>query len=287
MKIKDRQGNTIIREDGQEKTLNFLYGTFIGRMLLKILIKPGISKMVGKFLDSYASKIFIKSFIKKNNIDMTQFENKRYKSYNDFFYRKIAEGARVIDTVPEHFIAPCDSKLSVYPITEDGTYKIKNTEYTMKSLTKSEKTSKYYEGGYIFVFRLTVDDYHRYCFADGGTVTKKHKIPGVLHTVNPIANDKYPIYKENSREYCFLKSDNFNTLLIMEVGALLVGKIVNHEVTNRVSRGDEKGRFEFGGSTVILCVKKDVLEVDKDIIKNSEEGFETIVKMGERIAICK
>lgn len=287
MKCKDRQGNVRIEEDGQEKMLRYLYGTTSGRMMLRILIRPWVSKLGGMFLGTSVSKLGIKPFVKSNRICLEDYENTKFGSYNEFFCRKIKKGKRVIDDRKNILIAPCDSKLTVYPISKDGKYKIKDTEYTIRTLTRSRRIETYYEGGYIFVFRLTVDDYHRYCYVDDGRKTKNYRIRGVFHTVNPIANDRYPIYKENTREFSLLKSKHFKTLLMMEVGALMVGKIVNYHQAKEVKRGEEKGRFEFGGSTVILCVKKDVVQVDADIMNNSREGFETIVKMGERIGETK
>lgn len=283
MKCKDRQGNITIEEDGQEKLLKYLYCTKTGRAMLKVLISPCVSKLGGMFLNTPISKLGIKPFVKSNNIKLEDYEKTNFKSYNEFFCRKIKKGKRVPDSNDNVLISPCDSKLTVYPISTDGKYKIKNTEYTIRTLTKSRKIEKYYEGGYIFVFRLTVDDYHRYCYIDDGRKTRNYRIKGVFHTVNPIANDQYPIYKENTREFSLLKSRHFKTLLMMEVGALMVGKIVNYHQAKEVKRGEEKGRFEFGGSTVILCVKKDVVNIDEDILNNSKEGYETIVKMGEKI----
>ena len=106
---------------------------------------------------------------------------------------------------------------------------------------------------------------------------------GVLHTVNPIANDYFPIYKENAREYSILRNQEFGDILMMEVGALLVGKIVNHHGKAHVSRGQEKGYFQFGGSTVVLLLKAGVVEIDEDILENSRAGIETVVKYGEKI----
>ena len=70
---------------------------------------------------------------------------------------------------------------------------------------------------------------------------------------------------------------------MMEVGAMLVGRIVNYHEKADVLRGQEKGRFEFGGSTVIICLEKNRGMIDGDIIKNSLEEIETVVKMGEVI----
>ena len=72
---------------------------------------------------------------------------------------------------------------------------------------------------------------------------------------------------------------------MMEVGAMLVGKIANYSGKKFVKRGEEKGRFEFGGSTIIICLEKDKALIDADILANTSEDFETRVKMGERIGM--
>ena len=160
---------------------------------------------------------------------------------------------------------------------------LKNTEYTVSSLLNSETLAAKYEGGTALIFRLTVDDYHRYCYAADGEKEENTRIPGVLHTVNPVANDVYPIYVQNSREYSVLHNDVFGDILMMEVGALLVGRIVNHHGKARVVRGQEKGWFQFGGSTVVLLIEKNKVVMDEDILVNSCSHIETIVKLGERI----
>ncbi len=283
MRCKDRKGQLVSGNEGQDKFLQNLYGSRWGRVGLKILVKPFVTKTGGWILNRKVSCIAIKLFIKKSGICMDEYEERKYKSYNDFFTRKIKPGMRTIDMVPEHFISPCDGKLMVYPINEDTEFVIKNTKYTMESLTKSKEIAEQYKDGQILIFRLTVDDYHRYCYSDDGYIKDNVRIPGVFHTVNPIANDYYPIYKENERNLSILESENFGQVLIIEVGALMVGKIVNYAENKSVHRGEEKGRFEFGGSTIVICVKKDAIKVDDDILQNSEENVETKVKYGMRI----
>ena len=277
---KNRKPN---KNDGQDRILGILYKTMPGRLLLKGLTAPAISKAAGAFLSTRLSCVLIAPFIRNNHIDMTQYEPVKYKSYNDFFTRKIKAKLRPVDMEARHFISPCDSKLTVYPVTEDGHFTIKHTPYTVESLLKNKKLAKEYEGGYAMVFRLTVDDYHRYCYVCDGNKEDNVVIPGVLHTVNPIANDYFPIYKENSREYSILHTKEFDDIVMMEVGALLVGRIVNHHRKFKVFRGQEKGYFEFGGSTVVLLVKKDTVKIDADILENSAQGLETVVKYGEKI----
>jgi phosphatidylserine decarboxylase len=287
MKCVDREGCEIVKNDTQDKALAFLYQTRIGRGMLSVLIKPRISIVAGKFLDSSTSRWIIGPFMKKSGIDLSEYEMSDYRSFNEFFTRKIKPECRKIDWEKTHLIAPCDSKLSVYPISQGSRFVIKDTEYSMESLLRSRKLAKHYEGGQLLVFRLAVDDYHRYCYVDDGLKSKNYRIPGVFHTVNPLANDVYPIYKENTREFSILKSQNFGRILMMEVGALLVGRIVNYHERKEVKRGEEKGRFEFGGSTVILCLEKNRAVIDEDILLNSSRGIETIVKMGEKIGVSR
>ncbi len=284
MKCKDRSGNYIENNDSQDKVLRNLYETISGRHILKVLTRRFVSELGGFLLNTRMSCLFIDSFIKNNKIDISEYLGSPYKSYNDFFIRKIKAGARTIDMDPRHFISPCDSKLTVYKIYEGGIFNIKSNSYTFLSLTRSRALSEKFAGGYLLIFRLSVDDYHRYTYVDNGLKSKNYTINGCYHTVNPIASDIMPIYQENQREYSVLKSENFGEILMMEVGAMMVGKIVNYHGVKEVRRGMEKGRFEFGGSTVILAVQKDKIKIDEDIILNSFSGIETKVKLGEKIA---
>ena len=260
-------------ERNNSKSLKFLYNTIIGRCILKILITKPISNIYAKYMNSSLSKHKIKHFIKKNNIQIGDYKNEKYKSFNDFFIRKIKEEKRKIDT---GLIAVCDSKLSIYKIENNSTISIKNSIYSIEELIKEKSSYKY-----ALVFRLGVDDYHHYVFPDDGKVIKTKHIDGVLHTVQPIAFEKYKVFHENQRDVTFLECKNLGKVCYIEVGALFVGKICN-ENKKTFKKGEEKGHFEFGGSTVIMLLEKD-FNINKIITKNTNKGIETIVKLGQRI----
>lgn len=281
--IKDRKGRIIKCNEGQNKALSTLYGTVWGRSLLKILTLPIISKAVGVFMDSPLSIPLIKPFIRRNKIDMRYYVKKNYISYNDFFTRRIRPSARPVEEAPELLVSPCDAKLTVYNIGDKSRFRIKNSRYSVEDLLNNKFIARRYNGGTCMIFRLCVDDYHRYCYIDNGFKTNNIFIPGELHTVNPIALEHYNIYKRNSREYTMMYTDNFGDVVQVEVGAMLVGKICNYHQAHFYSRGEEKGKFEFGGSTIVLLFEKNTIKVDEDILRNSEAGIETIVKYGERI----
>lgn len=277
-KIIDRK-TKIIKEEKEDKINIFLYNTIIGRIISKLLITKPISKLYGYYLDSKLSKLKIKNFIIKNHINMDDYIKEDYQSFNDFFKRKINLNKRPISIDKNILISPCDAKLSVYKIN-NNLFKIKNSYYKLEDLTKSKNYLNY---DYALIFRLCVDDYHRYCYIDNGTRSKYHHIKGVLHTVRPIAQEKYPIFSQNEREWTILHTENFQDVLQIEIGALMVGKIVNQNDIYSFKKGEEKGYFKFGASTICLLIK-DVI-IDQDLIDNTNNNLETIVKMGEKIGI--
>ncbi len=279
--INNRKDNSNYIEKSP-KSASFLYKTLVGSVVLIFATRKGVSKIGSLYMNSKYSTKNIDKFIKKNNIDMSDYPKKEYKSFNDFFTRKIISKKRPISKKSNELISIADSKLLYYEISNATEMKIKGKTYTVKELVRDKKLAEEYKNGVCLVFRLTVDDYHRYSFVDDGEVVKTKKINGILHTVGPIAFKRYKVFKENQREYSILSTKNFGDVIQMEVGALMVGKIVNHDIKT-FHKGQEKGYFLFGGSTVILLLKENIVKIDEDIVKNSLNGIETKVKLGEVI----
>lgn len=262
----------------KNSALEFLYNNALGRIVLKAATCPTISKIYGKYNDTKLSTRKIEKFIKDNKINMNDFENREFKSFNDFFTREKLNLS--FDVSNQSFISPADSKLTAYKISKDLSIKIKKSVYTLNELLGRELDYSKFEGGNCLVFRLSVDDYHRYCFIDNGTVSDSYAVKGKLHTVSPVS-ENFKIYSQNSRVCSFLNTENFGDIIYIEVGALMVGKIVNHNV-KEFHKGQEKGYFEFGGSTVVVLTTEKI-KIDEDIIKYSLDGIETRVLFGETV----
>ena len=261
-----------------KKYLQFLYHHAVGRCLLKIAVRPSFSKLCGKYYDSPRSVKKIQPFIEKNKIDMSLFEEKPYKTFNEFFTRQKKEIH--FDMKENILCSPCDSKLSCYTITKDLKLVIKNNVYTLKELLKDEKMVEEFQDGKCLVFRLAVNDYHRYCAVDYLSIIGSKKVKGKLHTVSSISKD-YRIYAENERVVNTIQTKHLGKMVMIEVGAMLVGKITNSSKT-KFHRGEEMGYFEYGGSTVIL-ITQDNISVVEDILQNSNKHVETKVSVGEKI----
>ncbi|HEY9124021.1 MAG TPA: phosphatidylserine decarboxylase [Bacteroidales bacterium] len=271
----------------QADGLAFLYKTKIGKTLIhSILNKKMVSKIYGQAVKSRQSRYLIKKFIHHYNIDTSEIKQpiESFRNFNAFFIRELVPGARPVDETPSHLISPADSRLMVFDLANTGALPVKGYWYSLLDLVKDKKIAQEYHDGWCFVYRLAPSDYHRFCYIDNGTQTGVKRLRGVLHSVNPIAlSATKNLLSKNYRELTVLETENFEKVVQLEVGALLVGKIVQrkrHAHTFR--RGEEKGWFEYGGSTIIQLFKKQYITPDPDILEHSVKGIETLVKMGEK-----
>lgn len=268
----------------ESKTLEFLYCTPVGRTLLIPLTSPALSRACGAFLDSPLSLPLVGNFAKSHNIRTEDFDLTNIRCFNDFFTRKIKPGRRPICTDPDALIAPCDGLLSAYRVRRGSVIPVKQSRYTLSRLLDGDPMAARYENGVCLVFRLCVDHYHRYVYADGGLKGENRFIPGRLHTVRPIALLDRPVFTENCREYTCIQSAAFGRIVQMEIGAMLVGKIANHHPSaGKVVRGQEKGMFLYGGSTVILLLEAGRVDLNPRLFEATQKGVETSVKLGQKI----
>ena len=264
--------------------IDFLYKTRFGRFMLKGLVNPAVSKLAAGFLSLGASRCIIPAFIRQNGIDMEKYivPEGGYKSFNDFFSRRIKPNRRVIGQ--GEIICPCDGLLTVSRIGEDSVFLIKNTAYSIKSLLRNESAEKYYIGGTALIFRLTPAHYHRYVFCTSGKAWAFHRIDGKLHSVKPVCHENLPVFIENSREYTVIDNTTLGKVVQMEVGALLVGKISNTPFPKGryIHTGEEKGFFEYGGSSIVVLTKNRI-ELNETLSLRAKLQGEIPVKLGEDI----
>lgn len=282
MKYYDRATKEILQEDEYgQGVLRFLYNTFIGRGILRIIVKPFFSKLAALYKRSRLSKGSIPKFVKRYNVEVTPEQMASFKSFNDFFTRE----RRVEFSGGENELCSvADSRVSIYPITKELRLEMKNSVYTVSELTRDEALARRFAGGSCIVFRLALDDMHHYYYADSGRVLSCTEYDGELHTVRSIS-ESHRVFVRNKQTVTVMETAHLGNAVQIEIGALMVGKIINHPVES-FDRGDEKGYFELGGSTVVLLTEKPV-HPDDDIEAVLKDGLEVRVRAGERIGrIC-
>ena len=274
-----------------EKYLNWSYSSPSGKGLVELFLKKKLfSKLYGHYCDTKMSSRKVNDFIKDFNIDMSMYEipNGKYSSFNEFFIRPLTPGARVIDKSNDILISPCDGKISAYTnIDLNDLVQVKGYTYSLKELLQDNEIYNLYDGGSCLIFRLCPTDYHRFHFIDDGVCSDTTKIKGHYYSVNPIAlKGVNKLFCQNKREWSVFHSDNFGDVIYVEVGATCVGSIIqNYRPNVKITKGDEKGYFKFGGSTVILFFKKDAVKIHEDLLAQTKLGFETSVVLGEKIGL--
>ena len=262
--------------------VRFLYATVPGRTLLKLVQTLHADRLIVRYLRSGLSRPYAVWYARRHGIPLTREERRRYRSFRDFFARE--RESTGFDRDPDHLISPCDGWLSVCPITEGSSFAIKNSLYRVKDLLKDEQLAANYEGGTCLVFRLCASDYHHYCYIDDGYLGRNHYIPGQLHSVQPIACEKYPVFTLNRRCWCLIATENFGPVVQTEIGALIVGGIANIDESTRVCRGSEKGHFELAGSTIVLLVEPERIRLLPLMEEQLRSGREVRVTQGMWIA---
>ncbi|MBR2716891.1 MAG: phosphatidylserine decarboxylase [Oscillospiraceae bacterium] len=205
-----------------------------------------------------------------------------FRSWQEFFSRTRRDTR--VDDAPDHLISPCDGWLSVCPVREDSSFAIKGSHYRLEDLLRDGSLARNYHGGDCLIFRLCASDYHRYCYIDDGYQGKHHYIRGVLHSVQPIACETYPVYTLNRRCWSLLTTEHFGPVVQTEVGALIVGGIFNRLQNARFRKGMEKGHFELAGSTITLLFEKGRIRLREELLRQLETEGEVRVRQGMWIA---
>lgn len=243
----------------------------------------------GRKFDDPASVAHIPEFIRYHGIDLAELADPidSYANFNQFFYRKLKPGARVLASPdPRVAVCPADCRLNCYQTINDATtIWIKGENFTLQSLLKDDNMAKYYSEGSIAICRLAPQDYHRFHAPVDGTLNLSYHIPGAYITVNPMAvRGPIDVYTENVRHVCHFHNTPFGTVTLVAVGAMMVGSIcITAQIGQDVKRGDEVGYFAFGGSTLIALFAKGSISFDEDLLTNSKVPIETLVRVGNSL----
>ncbi|NBX17276.1 MAG: phosphatidylserine decarboxylase [Proteobacteria bacterium] len=290
--VNRKTGDTFVEKVYGDDVMKVFYGHPVGLAVTsRMLTSRVLSNVYGAYNDSAASKHKIEDFVQALDIDVAECSKDlvEYVSFNDFFARKLRVGAREVTQSEKGVASPGDGRLLVFPkITETTLSYVKWAPIHLFDLfNKSQELADKFRDGACAVLRLCPSDYHRFHFPISGKVGITKTVPGLLHSVSPYALEQgLPVYCMNKRTICELKNNDMGTVLLMEVGAMFVGSIVQtYRAGTQVQRGDEKGYFKFGGSTCVLFFEKNSIAFDPDLQSNSEKGLETLVKMGEQIGV--
>ena len=269
--------------------LSLAYESAMGPVLRALLLHTGwASRLLGWYCDTAWSRRRIDGVVEELGIDMEDFETPvgGFRTFNQWFVRKLKPGVRPYDPDPAVFCSPADCRLSVIPRIEKTTaIPVKGTPFSIgRLIAGNDEDAGRFDGGVACVFRLCPSDYHRYHFPADGRVVDRREVTGRYHSVNPVALAAgIPVFTENRRVVTLLEFNVFGPAVFVEVGAFGVGGIVETHGDGPFAKMDEKGYFRYGASTLVVVVGPGRLQIDEDILSASGDGMETLVAAGETI----
>lgn len=270
-----------------------------------LLPKRFLTRVIGFFAGAKLGGIttfMIKQFIKHYNINTKEMSGKveDYKSFNAFFSRPLADGARAVYPDSNILTYPVDGKISHFGKIEDKfLFQAKNHYYTAEALLADAKEAQTFKNGEFITIYLSPRDYHRVHIPFEGVLDKMIYVPGDLFSVSPL-NAKYipELFARNERVVCYFNT-SIGRMAVVFVGAAIVRSIStawagtvapnkSKEVTTyeygdrelTFPKGTEIGKF-FMGSTVICLFEKDKISFSEDM----QEGQPT--RMGLPMAKIK
>jgi phosphatidylserine decarboxylase len=267
-----------------------------------LLPKQALTVLMGRLANlrgGRATTAVIRWFVGRYGVNMAeaaQPDPAAYASFNEFFTRPLAPGARPLSEAD--YLCPVDGAISQCgAIERDRIFQAKGHHYSTTALLGGDATlAKAFEDGSFATLYLSPRDYHRIHMPCDGRLTRMIHVPGDLFSVNPATARGIPgLFARNERVVCLFDSARGPFALVL-VGATIVGSMATvwHGVVNpprpgqvrdwryddrdvTLKRGEEMGRFLLG-STVVLLFPSGALRL------NPEWGPARPVRLGEAMA---
>lgn len=276
-----------------ERWVRWTYETKGGNLLLHALAKRHLASWYyGWRMSRRASANAILPFIVEYNLDVDEFAKSQFtfKSFNEFFYRALKKGARPIAGDERGAVLPADGRhLAFQNVGASESFYAKGQRFDLAEFLGDAALAQEFAGGSLLISRLCPVDYHRFHFPVAGTPDDARLIKGYLYSVSPIAlRRKLEYLWQNKRMVTLVDSPVFGKVAVCEIGATMVGTIVQTYLSNRpVAKGEEKGLFKFGGSCVVTIFQPGRIRFDADLVEQTANGLETYARMGESLGVAQ
>jgi len=285
----DRHTDQLVEErNAHSKVLHWIARSKFFRSTLNVLFnRRWYCRLYGLWVDRSASQRNIKKFIQDFHIDVSQIEKPvdQYTDLNAFFSRKLKPESRPFAQDASIFCSPADGKILVYPqLSERTLLPIKGSHVDISALLASESDTRLFHGGSACILRLAPNDYHRFHFPTDGQSCPPRTIDGRYYPVNQLALSIKPdLFAHNKRALTYIDSKCFGRFSYIEVSGFAVGRIIQTHLPGPIKQGQEKGYFQFGGSTLVLLFEPDRINFDQDLIGHTQSNLEVQVQAGTQI----
>ncbi len=268
-------------------------------LYLRLLSNPSLSRRVGRAaeirLPGPLLRVLIAAYARFYGVDLTESAEPlaSFRTFDQFFTRRLREGARPVDAAADALVSPCDARLHrLGPVPADlRLEQIKGRTYALAELLGDADLAARFEGGVHATLYLSPGMYHRVHWPADGHVVGWRRIPGRLYPVNALAVRHVDrLFAVNQRVVVEVESEAFGPMAVVLVGATNVGRISLtfedlgavpsiHRIQPArpidVRRGFELGTFHLGSTVVLLASDPRLAPLGR------AEG--EIVKMGQAL----
>lgn len=248
-----------------------------------LLPKQALTSLAGRIARAHAggfTHALIRWFVARYGVNMAEAlepEITAYSSFNDFFTRALATGARPFAAAD--FLCPVDGAISQCgDIDVDQVYQAKGHGYSTTALVGGDQllAEQFTDGSFATLY-LSPRDYHRIHMPCNGRLRRMIHVPGSLFSVNPTTAQWVPgLFARNERVVCVFDGATGPFVMVL-VGATIVGSMATawHGVVNpprpgtvrawdyadgavTLARGEELGRFLLGSTVVMLFPRETI-----------------------------
>jgi phosphatidylserine decarboxylase len=226
-------------------------------------------------------------YIRAYGVDMTEVEvpPEGFRSFDEFFTRRLQPGARPLDPDPRALASPADGTIEgLGRLTPSAELIVKGTRYTARELLGGSEEAARHRGGSYLVIYLSPADYHRVHAPTRGAVQRARYVPGTLFPVNRIGSRHVPqLLARNERIMVLQQSEQHGAVTTILVGAMGVGRVTlcfDDLATNvglssqtrcyadrpiALERGQELGVFHLGSTVIVMTTSECVLDAQLEV----------------------
>lgn len=300
--VLERETNTSIIEikpgvSDKFFTFTYILPGFVTVQRMNIFWIPvttycGVHNNILLTTDAEKRVYILQDWIETYNINMTIFARPYYYQYNssnDWFTRTLAPGVRPIDPNPKSIVSGADCRITVFnnvPSTLE--FWIKGDYLTLNDLFQNQYYANMFEGGELAIFRLAPQDYHHIHAPVDGVIIDYYDLDGEVQSVNSdaVRSDNHVLEKNKKSVYIVNSNTTNSTVALIPIGATCVASLVIHPgIGDSISRGEDMGYFQFGGSTVVVIFQKGSVTWDSDLLEATGNQVEVLVNVRTHIGV--
>ena len=228
-----------------------------------------------------------------------------FASWNDFFTRRLREGARPVADPDDDAVIVNVCESVPYALTTDvarqDTFWIKSQPYSLDDMLAHDEAVDAFVGGTVYQAFLSANSYHRWHSPVAGTVVRAFLVGGTYYSeadsegteaTEPTNSQSYLAHVA-ARAILLIDADDpaIGLVAVVQVGMVEVSSCVIAPAVKpgyHVTKGEDLGHFQFGGSTYCLVLRPGaVVDFALDAVPRPHDTVPPVKQVNTRLAVAR